>query len=115
MPTTPRTRPGTMRLADALQYRLPLAGVVSILHRASGAMILTADHGNAELMVDPVTGQPHTAHTTNPVPVALIGGPPGAALQNGRLADLAPTLLDLMDVPLPPEMTGHSLIVRPPA
>jgi 2,3-bisphosphoglycerate-independent phosphoglycerate mutase len=52
--------------------------------KAGGAMIVTADHGNAELMVDPVTGGPHTAHTTNPVPVALVGGPPGCRLRNGQ-------------------------------
>jgi 2,3-bisphosphoglycerate-independent phosphoglycerate mutase len=63
-------------------------------------------------MVDPVSGAPHTAHTTNPVPVILVGGPPGASLRSGRLADLAPTLLDLMGLDLPPEMTGSSLIVR---
>ena len=92
-----------------------LGRVLAALARVGGAMILTADHGNAELMVDPVTGQPHTAHTTNPVPVALIGGPAGAVLQNGRLADLAPTILGLIGLSLPPEMTGHSLIGRPPA
>lgn len=89
-----------------------LARVLTALKAAGGAMVLTADHGNCELMIDPVTGGPHTAHTTNPVPVVLIGGPAGASLRKGRLADLAPTLLDLMALPLPPEMTGHSLIVR---
>jgi 2,3-bisphosphoglycerate-independent phosphoglycerate mutase len=63
-------------------------------------------------MVDPATGGPHTAHTTNPVPVIVVGGPPGARLRDGRLADLAPTLLDLMGVAKPPEMTGESLLVR---
>ena len=75
-------------------------------------MIVTADHGNCETMIDPETGGPHTAHTTNPVPVILVGGPEGATLANGRLADLAPTLLDLMGLDLPPEMTGHSLMIR---
>ena len=89
-----------------------LARVVAALERAGGAMIVTADHGNCETMIDPETGGPHTAHTTNPVPVILVGGPKGATLRNGRLADLAPTLLDLMGLPLPPEMTGQSLIVR---
>ncbi|HSF64606.1 MAG TPA: 2,3-bisphosphoglycerate-independent phosphoglycerate mutase, partial [Paracoccaceae bacterium] len=78
--------------------------------KAGGAMIVTADHGNCEMMTDPVTGGPHTAHTTNPVPVVLVGGPPGARLRNGRLADLAPTVLHLMGLPLPPQMTGESLI-----
>jgi 2,3-bisphosphoglycerate-independent phosphoglycerate mutase len=62
-------------------------------------------------MVDPDTGKPHTAHTTNPVPVILVGGPDGAGLRaGGRLADLAPTLLHLMGLPQPPEMTGESLL-----
>ncbi|MGB5068895.1 MAG: 2,3-bisphosphoglycerate-independent phosphoglycerate mutase, partial [Albidovulum sp.] len=87
-----------------------LARVIAALEKAGGAMILTADHGNCETMVDPVTGGPHTAHTTNPVPVALIGGPAGAAMRNGRLADLAPTLLDLLTLPQPLEMTGKTLI-----
>jgi 2,3-bisphosphoglycerate-independent phosphoglycerate mutase len=81
------------------------------LQAAGGAMIVTADHGNCETMVDPITGGPHTAHTTNPVPVILVGGPAGATLRNGgRLSDLAPTVLDLMGLPLPPEMTGKSLL-----
>jgi 2,3-bisphosphoglycerate-independent phosphoglycerate mutase len=89
-----------------------LAQIVAALEVAGGAMLLTADHGNCETMVDPVTGGPHTAHTMNPVPVAVIGGPPGARLRNGRLADVAPTVLDLLGLPLPPEMTGRSLILR---
>jgi 2,3-bisphosphoglycerate-independent phosphoglycerate mutase len=89
-----------------------LARAVEALGRAGGAMIVTADHGNAETMIDPVTGGPHTAHTTNPVPVIMVGGPKGARLRNGRLADLAPTLLDLMGLAPPPEMTGKSLIIR---
>ena len=87
-----------------------LARVVEALEKAGGAMVLTADHGNCEVMVDPVTRGPHTAHTTNLVPVALIGGPKGATLRSGRLADLAPTLLDLMGLPKPDEMTGETLI-----
>ena len=62
------------------------------------------------MMVDPETGGPHTAHTINPVPVALIGGPVAASLADGRLADLAPTLLELMGQPKPDEMTGESLL-----
>lgn len=87
-----------------------LARVVEALEKAGGTMILTADHGNCEVMVDPETGGAHTAHTTNLVPVALIGGPEGAKLREGRLADLAPTLLALMDLPQPEEMTGKSLL-----
>jgi len=89
-----------------------LGRVRAALAAAGGAMIVTADHGNCETMVDPDTGGPHTAHTTNPVPVALLGGPEGATLRAGRLADLAPTLLELMGLPAPPEMTGESLIQR---
>ncbi|WP_170401617.1 2,3-bisphosphoglycerate-independent phosphoglycerate mutase [Ruegeria arenilitoris] len=87
-----------------------LAQVVAALEMAGGAMIVTADHGNCEMMVDPETGGPHTAHTLNPVPVALVGGPEGATLRNGRLSDLAPTLLQLMGLEQPPEMTGKSLL-----
>ena len=87
-----------------------LGKVLAALEKAGGAMIVTADHGNCETMVDPETGGPHTAHTINPVPVVMVGGPEGSSLANGRLADLAPTLLELMDLPLPDEMTGKSLI-----
>jgi 2,3-bisphosphoglycerate-independent phosphoglycerate mutase len=89
-----------------------LGRVLEALEKAGGAMIVTADHGNCETMVDPVTGGPHTAHTTNPVPVIVVGGPPGLRLRDGRLADLAPTLLDIMGIVKPPEMTGESLLVR---
>lgn len=88
-----------------------LTRAVAALEKAGGAMVICADHGNCETMVDPVTGGPHTAHTTNPVPVILVGGPAGARLRDGgRLADLAPTLLALMGLPQPPEMTGQSLL-----
>jgi 2,3-bisphosphoglycerate-independent phosphoglycerate mutase len=68
-----------------------------------------ADHGNCELMRDPETGGPHTAHTTNPVPVIVLGSDANA-LANGRLSDVAPTLLRLMDMPQPKEMTGKVLL-----
>ncbi|WP_109311022.1 2,3-bisphosphoglycerate-independent phosphoglycerate mutase [Ruegeria sp. AU67] len=84
--------------------------VVAALNKVGGAMIVTADHGNCEVMVDPETGGPHTAHTLNPVPVALVGGPKGVSLRSGRLSDLAPTLLELMGLEQPPEMTGKSLL-----
>lgn len=89
-----------------------LARALEALEARAGAMIVTADHGNCEVMTDPVTGEPHTAHTTNPVPVVLVGGPAGARLRaGGRLADLAPTLLHLMGLAQPPEMTGQSLLL----
>ncbi|MDQ2066454.1 2,3-bisphosphoglycerate-independent phosphoglycerate mutase [Xinfangfangia sp. CPCC 101601] len=88
-----------------------LTQVVAALEQAGGTMLICADHGNCEVMVDPVTGGPHTAHTLNPVPVILVGGPEGAQLRaGGRLSDLAPTLLALMGLPQPPEMTGSSLL-----
>ncbi|MEO8529978.1 MAG: alkaline phosphatase family protein, partial [Deltaproteobacteria bacterium] len=90
---------------------LQLGRALAALDKVGGAMIMTADHGNCEVMIDPVTKKPHTAHTTNLVPVALIGGPTGAALRDGRLADLAPSLLALMGIDQPAEMTGKSLIV----
>jgi 2,3-bisphosphoglycerate-independent phosphoglycerate mutase len=89
---------GLGRLAEAVQA-------------VGGAMLVTADHGNAEMMRDPETGGPHTAHTTNPVPLFLVGGGK-AALADGRLADVAPTLLALMGLPQPAEMTGASLLRR---
>ncbi len=87
-----------------------LGRVVAALEKAGGSMIVTADHGNCDVMIDPDTGEPHTAHTLNPVPVILVGGPEGASLRDGRLADLAPTLLQLMGLEQPAEMTGESLI-----
>jgi 2,3-bisphosphoglycerate-independent phosphoglycerate mutase len=88
-----------------------LGRIAEAIERQGGALLVTADHGNCELMKDPETGGPHTSHTTNPVPVVLMGG--GAkAIRDGRLADLAPTLLDLMGIPRPTEMTGNSIIKR---
>lgn len=89
-----------------------LAKVVEALEKAGGAMVVIADHGNCETMVDPETGGAHTAHTTNPVPVIVYGAPEGTTLRDGgRLADVAPTLLALMGLDQPEEMTGESLIV----
>jgi 2,3-bisphosphoglycerate-independent phosphoglycerate mutase len=100
--------PAAIKACEAVDQGLGRA--LKALEKAGGAMIVTADHGNCEVMIDPVTGGPHTAHTTNPVPVILVGGPKGAALRSGRLCDLAPTLLQLMDLPQPAEMTGTSLL-----
>ncbi|MBN2907791.1 MAG: 2,3-bisphosphoglycerate-independent phosphoglycerate mutase [Rhodobacteraceae bacterium] len=100
--------PAAIKACEAVDTALGQA--LAALEQAGGAMIVTADHGNCETMIDPVTGGPHTAHTLNPVPVILVGGPAGARLHDGRLSDLAPTLLALMNLPQPPEMTGHSLI-----
>ncbi len=98
-----------IRACEAVDQGLGRA--IEALRSVGGAMIVTADHGNCEMMVDPDTGGPHTAHTLNPVPVILVGGPAGATLRDGRLADLAPTVLHLMGLEQPAEMTGESLIV----
>tara|TARA_R110000850_G_scaffold8139_18_gene30212 strand:+ start:713 stop:2131 length:1419 start_codon:yes stop_codon:yes gene_type:complete len=87
-----------------------LGRVLEALEQVGGAMIVTADHGNCEMMIDPETGGPHTAHTLNPVPVIVVGAAEGATLRTGRLADLAPTVLDLMGLEQPPEMTGKTLL-----
>lgn len=76
-----------------------------------GTVLVTADHGNCEQMLDPETGEPHTAHTTNPVPIYWISEDlAGRQLHDGTLADLAPTILTLLGLPIPQAMTGHSLI-----
>ena len=85
--------------------------VVEEVNKQEGRLIITADHGNAEQMIDYKTGEPHTAHTTNPVPLILVGVE-GVKLKEGRLADLAPTMLELMGIEKPEEMTGESLIVK---
>jgi 2,3-bisphosphoglycerate-independent phosphoglycerate mutase len=96
-----------------------LGRVADAVTRAGGALVLTADHGNAEVMIDPDTGQPHTAHTTNPVPVMVVnaqgeGRNAPIALRDGKLADVAPTVLELLGLAQPAEMTGRSLIQAPP-
>jgi 2,3-bisphosphoglycerate-independent phosphoglycerate mutase len=85
-----------------------LGRIADAVSGQGGALLVTADHGNCEMMRDPVTGGPHTSHTTNPVPVFLAGAP-GATLHDGRLADLAPTLLHLLGLEQPTEMTGRRL------
>ena len=87
--------------------------VVDLVLSKDGEVLITADHGNCELMTDPETGEPHTAHTTNPVPIWwATRNARGRHLRDGGLADVAPTVLDLMDLPVPTEMTGRSLITR---
>ena len=92
-----------------------LGRIVEALRRQGGALIVTADHGNCELMKDPQTGGPHTSHTTNPVPVVVMRGAAAlgsGGIHDGSLADLAPTILDLMGIPVPREMTGHSILQK---
>src|SRR5438270_8646336 len=80
------------------------------VEQAGGTLVITADHGNAEMMRDPETGEPHTAHTLNPVPFVVVNPPAAARVENGRLADVAPTLLDILGLAKPAAMTGHSLL-----
>jgi 2,3-bisphosphoglycerate-independent phosphoglycerate mutase len=87
-----------------------LARLEASVVKAGGVMFLTADHGNLELMKDPTNGQPYTAHTVGPVQGLLVNGPKNIGLKHGRLADVAPTLLALLNLPQPKEMTGHSLL-----
>ena len=97
---------------EACQYVDTCLGwITKAMSSARGTTLITADHGNAELMIDPKTGQPHTAHTTNPVPFHLIDeGSLGARLrEGGALEDVAPTMLGLLGVERPPDMTGKDL------
>lgn len=89
-----------------------LGQVLEAIKAQGGMALITADHGNAEQMVDPQSGETYTAHTTNLVPVWLFNAPANYGLKSGILADLAPSLLDLMNIPQPVEMTGESLIVK---
>jgi 2,3-bisphosphoglycerate-independent phosphoglycerate mutase len=98
-----------IKAAEAIDTAL--GRLEAALKKAGGAMLISADHGNLEMMRDPVTGEPHTQHTLCRVPLVLVNGPEDVrALHDGRLADLAPTLLDLLGLPKPKEMTGHSLL-----
>ncbi|MBX3354142.1 MAG: 2,3-bisphosphoglycerate-independent phosphoglycerate mutase [Phycisphaeraceae bacterium] len=87
--------------------------IVAATLSRGGSLVVTADHGNAEQMIDPATGAPHTAHTNYTVPLSVVGEVfKGRRLRHdGRLADIAPTLLDMMALPQPPEMTGQSLLL----
>ena len=84
--------------------------VADAVQRVGGALLITADHGNLEMMRDPETGQPHTAHTVGPVPLVYVGERQAALRSGGALRDIAPTLLDLLGLPQPAEMSGRSLL-----
>jgi 2,3-bisphosphoglycerate-independent phosphoglycerate mutase len=87
--------------------------VLEALEKVDGQMFICADHGNSDKMIDPITGEPFTAHTTNPVPFILVNCKKAKHLASGgKLCDIAPTLLDMMDLPKPAEMTGHSLLLK---
>lgn len=87
-----------------------LGRVVEAVDEAGGEILITADHGNAEQMADPQAGQAHTAHTLNPVPLIYVGTAAPELMENGALCDIAPTLLQIMDLPQPAAMTGRSLL-----
>jgi 2,3-bisphosphoglycerate-independent phosphoglycerate mutase len=88
-----------------------LGRIVEAMREQGGMTIITADHGNAELMIDPKTGEPHTAHTTNVVPIILVSEKHrGCDLCSGALADIAPTILALAGIEQPGEMTGKNLL-----
>ena len=90
-----------------------VGAAVEAVKKMNGVLFICADHGNAEQMIDYTTGQPHTAHTTNPVPFILYNYDPAYTLrEGGRLCDIVPTLLQVMDMPQPKEMTGESLLVK---
>jgi len=88
-----------------------LGYITSAVRAKGGAMLITADHGNAEMMIDPATGGPHTAHTTNPVPFIVVAedGKKFALKPGGSLRDISPTLLGMLGIPLPKDMTGSDL------
>ena len=86
--------------------------VVETVLAHHGKILITADHGNCEQMIDYKTGEPHTAHTTNPVPLILVSEDESLKIKSGKLADLAPTMLDLLGIEKPKEMTGESILEK---
>jgi 2,3-bisphosphoglycerate-independent phosphoglycerate mutase len=102
--------PAILRAVETLD--LQFHRVLQVARQQGFKVILTADHGNCDEMVDPITGEPHTQHTVYPVPMLLIGEP-DARLGIGRgTADIAPTILELMGLPQPKAMTGHSILLK---
>ena len=89
-----------------------LGKVVQAMLEHDGTILITADHGNCEQMIDYKTGEPHTAHTTNPVPLILVTKNEDLKIKSGKLADLAPTLLEILGIEKPAEMTGESILVK---
>jgi 2,3-bisphosphoglycerate-independent phosphoglycerate mutase len=98
-----------IKAAEAVD--VAIGKVAEAVQRVGGALLVTADHGNLELMRDPDTGQPHTSHTVGPVPLVYVGPRHAALRAGGALRDIAPTLLDLLGLPQPAEMSGHSLLL----
>ena len=100
--------PAAILAAQAVD--VALGELRAALEAVGGEMIVTADHGNLEMMRDPVTGEPHTAHTVGPVPLVYVGMRAARLRDGGALRDIAPTLLDLLGLPVPAAMTGRSLL-----
>jgi 2,3-bisphosphoglycerate-independent phosphoglycerate mutase len=101
--------PATIRAVETVDQCL--ARVLVAAERARARLIITADHGNCEQMIDPESGGPHTAHTTNPVPLVPVDDEQPPLRQGGALCDVGPTLLHLLGVEVPREMTGVDLRV----
>jgi 2,3-bisphosphoglycerate-independent phosphoglycerate mutase len=102
--------PAVVRAVEAVDFQV--GRIVEEVRRRGATLLITADHGNAEQMIDPATGGPHTAHTTNPVPIVAVGDGIPSLRAGGALCDVAPTVLSLMGLAQPSEMTGSSLIYR---
>ncbi|MBA3661657.1 MAG: 2,3-bisphosphoglycerate-independent phosphoglycerate mutase [Gammaproteobacteria bacterium] len=100
--------PATVKAIEVIDTCL--GDIARAVEKMGGEMIITADHGNAEQMFDLKTNQPHTAHTTDPVPFIFLGRPAKIVKKDGKLSDIAPTMLYLLDQPIPVEMTGKPLI-----
>ncbi|MBP5275852.1 MAG: alkaline phosphatase family protein, partial [Lachnospiraceae bacterium] len=106
---------GVIEAAVAAVERIDqcVGAAVEAVKKMDGVLFICADHGNAEQMVNLETGAPHTAHTTNPVPFILYNYDPAYTLrEGGRLCDIAPTLLEVMGMKQPEEMTGESLLIK---
>jgi 2,3-bisphosphoglycerate-independent phosphoglycerate mutase len=102
--------PAAVKAIEAVDAGVGL--VMSAVEDVGGSAIITADHGNAETMIDKQTGKPFTAHTTNPVPLLFYDKSFRPGLRSGGiLADIAPTMLQLLEMKVPPEMTGRSLFL----
>ncbi|MEO5799708.1 MAG: 2,3-bisphosphoglycerate-independent phosphoglycerate mutase [Gemmatimonadales bacterium] len=101
--------PAVIRAVETVD--VALGRILPVAEQAGARMLITADHGNAEMMIDPVTGGPHTAHTTNPVPFLTVGEGVNALRTGGALCDVAPTILALLGLEQPAEMTGRSLLL----